>query len=108
MSDSIREKNAKHPAYGRLRCRALRSNMAKEPSQRPHKSARQIKAENNRRFAIMVVLTLVLGGSLVIALVYGPAALLTAIPVLLLGAGLIGLPYLVLVGLEKILKRYDR
>jgi len=78
------------------------------PTNRPHKSARQIKAENNRRFTIMVVLTLVVGGSLIIALVYGPTALLTAVPVLLIGAGLIGLPYLVLVGIERLLKRYDR
>ncbi len=81
---------------------------SESPTNRPHKNARQIKSESNRRYTILVLLTLVLGGSLIIALVYGPAALLTAVPVLLIGAGLIVLPYLVLVGIERLLQRYDR
>ena len=56
----------------------------------------------------LVLLTLVIGGSLIIALVYGPRALLTAVPVLLGGALLIVVPYLVLVGLDRIINYFRK
>ena len=61
---------------------------------------------DDRAYLWMVLFTLVVVGGLVIALVYGPAALLTAVPVLLGGAALIVVPYLVLKGIEWVLHRY--
>lgn len=49
----------------------------------------------------LVLITLLLGGAAVIALVYGPGALLTAVPFLLLGAGLILIPWWVLSALGR-------
>lgn len=61
----------------------------------------------DERFYLKLVLAmLVMGGGLIIALVYGPTALLTAVPILLFGALLILLPYLTLVAIERLLKRY--
>jgi hypothetical protein len=59
-------------------------------------------------FLKLVLLTLVIGGSLVISLVYGRGALLTAVPVLLGGALLILVPYLVLVGLDRIINHFRK
>jgi hypothetical protein len=59
-------------------------------------------------FLKLVLLTLVIGGSLVISLVYGRGALLTAVPVLLGGALLILGPYLVLVGLDRIINHFRK
>lgn len=59
-------------------------------------------------FLKLVLLTLVIGGSLVITLVYGRGALLTAVPVLLGGALLILVPYLVLVGLDRIINHFRK
>ncbi len=49
----------------------------------------------------LVIATLVIGGSAVIALVYGPASLLTALPILLLAAGLILVPWLILTAVSR-------
>ncbi|MEJ2748599.1 MAG: hypothetical protein P8183_11945, partial [Anaerolineae bacterium] len=65
----------------------------------------QIRHENDRHFLKMVVFTLVAVGGLIIALIYGPAALLTALPILLGGAGLIVVPYLVLKTIEWLYQR---
>lgn len=56
---------------------------------------------NDRGLLYLVIGTLVLGGGAVIALVYGPGALLTAIPILLIGALLIFIPFLLLSALQK-------
>jgi hypothetical protein len=56
---------------------------------------------DDRRTLILVLVMLVLGGGLVIALVYGPWALATAVPVLLFGSLLILLPYGLLTMLQK-------
>ena len=50
---------------------------------------------------LLVIGTLVLGGGGVIALVYEPAALLTGLPVLLLGAGLILIPWALLTAVSR-------
>lgn len=49
----------------------------------------------------LVLFTLVVVGGLVIALVYGTMALLTAVPILLCGAALIAVPWGVLTLIEK-------
>jgi hypothetical protein len=71
------------------------------------KSSRTIRQESDRQFLWLVILTLVVGGSAVIALVYGTTALLTSLPFLLGGAALILFLYLVLNGLERLLKRFN-
>ena len=75
---------------------------------RPHTNARQIRKENDRKFLLMVILTLVVVGGGLIALIFGPLALLTALPFLLFGAALIFIPWLVLVGMEKLVERRER
>lgn len=62
--------------------------------------------KDNTRYLKLVLAALVGGGSLVIVLVYGPSALLTAVPILLLGAALILLPWLVLTAIEYLRHRY--
>ena len=54
----------------------------------------------------MVVFTLIVVGSLIIALIYGPASLLTSLPILLGGAALIAMPYFVLKRIEWLVNRY--
>jgi hypothetical protein len=56
---------------------------------------------DERPYLKMVLFTLVVAGGFVIALVYGPAALLTAVPILLGGAALIMIPWWILTALEK-------
>lgn len=61
---------------------------------------------DERTYLWLVLAMLVLGGGLVITLVYGPPALLTAVPFLLFGVALIMLPYLTLQALDWLLRRY--
>lgn len=68
---------------------------------------RQIREDDNRRFLIMVILTLVIVGGLLIGLIYGWTALLTALPCLLGGALLILLPWSLLTFIEKWRKRAE-
>ena len=70
-------------------------------------NTREIRRQTNRRMTWMVLLTLLGVGGGVTMLVYGPAALLGVMPVLLFGVALIALPYLVLKGLEKWLRWYE-
>jgi hypothetical protein len=76
-----------------------------QKGKRPSTNSRQIRHENDRHFLKMVVFTLVAAGGLTIELIYGPAALLTALPILLGGAGLIVVPYLVLKTIEWLYQR---
>jgi hypothetical protein len=55
----------------------------------------------DRSILLLVIGTLVIGGGGVIALVYGPGALLTALPLLLLGAGLILIPWALLTAVAR-------
>jgi preprotein translocase subunit SecY len=75
-------------------------------SKRPSRSSRQIRQDDDRQFLKMVVFTLIVVGSLIIALIYGPASLLTSLPILLGGAALIVTPYFVLKGIEWLLNQY--
>ena len=74
---------------------------------RPLTNNRQIRQKNDRQFLKMVVLTLVVVGGLIIALIYGPTSLLTALPILLGGAALVAVPYLVLKGIEWLFMQYN-
>jgi hypothetical protein len=65
---------------------------------------RRFREENDRKFLKLVIFTLVVVGGGLIGLVYGPGALLTAVPCLLAGAVAILLPWLLLVVIEKWLK----
>ena len=79
-----------------------------EKEKRPYQNSRQIRKQNDRKYLLMVVFTLVVLGGGLISLVYGWVGLLTALPFLLLGASLILLPWLVLVGLEKLVEHRER
>ncbi len=75
--------------------------------QRPYQNNRARRQETDRKFFWMVLFTLVVIGGGLIALVYGPTALLTSLPVLLGGAVLIVVPFLALQGIEWLLKRHN-
>lgn len=83
----------------------LHTNTEKE--KRPLTNSREIRQENDRQFLKMAVFTLLGVGSLIIALIYRPASLLTSLPILLGGAALIAVPYLALKGVEWLLNRYN-
>ncbi len=70
-------------------------------SKKPDFSARQLRKDDNRSFLMMVIFTLVVVGSVLIGLIYGWAAVLTALPCLLGGALLIFVPWGVLTLIEK-------
>lgn len=78
-----------------------------EDEERPYTNSRQIRQENDRQFLKMVIFALVVVGGLIIALIYGPTSLLTALPILLGGAALIAVPYWVLKGIEWLITRYN-
>ena len=69
--------------------------------QRDDLSSREIRKNNDRFTLIMVLFTLVVVGSLLIGLIYGWLAILTALPFLLGGALLIFVPWGLLVLIEK-------
>ena len=70
-------------------------------SARDDLSAREIRKNNDRFTLVMVLFTLVVVGSLLIGLIYGWLAILTAVPFLLGGAFLIFVPWGLLTLIEK-------
>ena len=62
---------------------------------------RRYRRESDRKFLYLVIFTLVVVGGGLIALIYGPGAILTALPCLLAGAALIVVPWLILTAAEK-------
>ncbi len=62
---------------------------------------RRYRRESDRKFLYLVIVTLVVAGGGLIALIYGAGALLTALPCLLTGAALILVPWLLLTAAEK-------
>lgn len=70
-------------------------------SARDDLSAREIRKNNDRFTLVMVLFTLVVVGSLLIGLIYGWLAILTAVPFLLGGAFLIFVPWGLLILIEK-------
>jgi hypothetical protein len=74
----------------------------------PSTNMRRFRRESDRKFLYLVIFTLVVVGGGLIALIYGPGALLTALPCLLAGAALILVPWLALTVLEKWHDRMER
>ncbi|HFQ93814.1 MAG TPA: hypothetical protein ENK32_07385 [Anaerolineae bacterium] len=72
-----------------------------ENEKRPPANPRRYQQANDRKFLIMVILTLVVVGGGLITLIFGPMALLTALPFLLGGAVLILLPWGLLTAVQK-------
>lgn len=69
---------------------------------------RRYRRESDQRFLILVILTLILLGGGLTALIFGPTALVGAVPCLLGGAGLILLPWWLLTALERWRNWLDR
>lgn len=59
-------------------------------------NTRRFSQESDRKYLYLVLFTLVIVGGLLIAIIYGPQSLLTALPCLFGGAALILLPWVVL------------
>ena len=78
---------------------------SKEVRALPPTDDRGRRQREERQLLALVALALILVGGGVIALIYGWTALLTALPCLFSGAGAILLLYLLLLLLEKWLKR---
>ena len=70
-------------------------------SKRPPTGSDRIRKESERKYLVLILFTLVVVGGGLIALIYGPEALLTALPCLLGGAGSILIPCLLLTALER-------
>ena len=68
---------------------------------RPTTNMRRYRRDGDRNFLLLAIASLIIVGGLLIGLIYGPATLLTALPCLLGGAGLILGPWLLLSMLEK-------
>jgi len=69
---------------------------------------RRFRRESDRKFLYLVIFTLAVVGGGLIALIYGPGTLLTALPCLLAGAALILVPWLILTAAEKWRDRMER
>ncbi len=89
-----------HSLHNICRFAAYNGTMS-ENEKRPPANPRRYHQANDRKFLIMVILTLVVVGGGSIALIFGPVALLTALPFLLGGALLILLPWGLLTAVQK-------
>jgi protein-S-isoprenylcysteine O-methyltransferase Ste14 len=67
----------------------------------PPSNTRRFSQDSDRKYLYLVLFTLVVVGGLLIAIIYGPQSLLTALPCLLGGAALILLPWTVLTLIQK-------
>ena len=74
-------------------------------NQHPPTDMRRQRKQTERRLLLLIVVVLVFVGGGLIALIYGPAALLTALPCLLGGAGAILVLYLLFALAERWLNR---
>ena len=74
----------------------------------PPTNTRRERRQADRKYLYLVIFTLVIVGGGLIALIYGPGALLTALPCLLAGAALILVPWLLLTAAEKWRDRTER
>jgi protein-S-isoprenylcysteine O-methyltransferase Ste14 len=73
----------------------------------PPTNTRRQRQESDRRLLYLVIFTLVVVGGILIAIIYGPESLLTALPCLLAGAGMILIPWFLLAVLQKWRDRVD-
>jgi len=71
----------------------------------PPTDARRVRRRQERQLLALVIGVLVLVGGALIALIYGPGALLTAIPCLSAGAGAILILYLLFLLTERWVSR---
>ncbi len=67
----------------------------------PPTNTRKIKQESDRKYLYLVIFTLVVVGGFLIAVIFGPESLLTALPCLLGGAAMILIPWLILSLLQR-------
>ncbi len=72
-----------------------------DDEKRPYQNNRAQRKENDRKILWLILFTLVVVGGGLIALIFGPGALLTALPCLLGGAALILVPWGLLTAVEK-------
>ncbi len=82
--------------------------MRSQREKRPSINMRKYRRESDQRYLILVLLTLVVVGGALIALILGPTALLTSLPCLLGGAGLILAPWFLLTAVEKWRDRMEK
>jgi len=72
-----------------------------DDQQLPPSNMRRFRQESDRKYLFLAIFTLVVVGGILIALIYGPESLLTALPCLLGGAVLILLPWGLLTLIQK-------
>ena len=72
-----------------------------EPPKKKPTNLRQQRRDSEKSYLYLVVFTLVVIGGGLIALIYGPEALLTAVPCLVGGSLIILIPWFLLTALEK-------
>jgi hypothetical protein len=77
-------------------------------TERPPTDARRARKRQERQLLALVVAVLVVVGGGLIALIYGPGALITALPCLLAGAGAILALYLLFLLAERWVDRRTR
>jgi len=78
--------------------------LLKLPEQNRSSDFRQQRQREQRRLFWMVLAFLVIGGTITIALVYGPPAAVLGLVCLLAGAGLLILLWLILLLIERLAK----
>ena len=74
---------------------------------RDHTDTRRFRRESDRSSLVLVILTLIFVGGGLIALTYGPQALLIGLPLLVGGAALILIPWPLLTGIQKLRDRME-
>ena len=74
-------------------------------TERPPTDIRGARKRQERRLVALVIAVLVVVGGSLIALIYGPTALITALPCLLAGAGAILILYLLFLLAERWINR---
>ena len=79
-----------------------------EDNKKPSGSSRSFRQESDRRYLLLAIFTLVVIGGGLIAIIFGPESLLTALPCLLGGAVLLLLPWAVLALIQRWRDRIEK